>query len=532
MNDVARQELGWVRLSRRLTDTVARAAMFAGEQQHGEVTLDHLVLALVDDTDAARVLEANGVNVARFRDFTARYLAAVESIPAVETPMPDAAMHRIFDVSSAAAQSSNRDEIDGALVVAAIIGEGTSNAALMLRQHGLRLDDEVSEADPRDLEASSEAPFAAHGAELPASATREDLSDVHALLSQPIVSRREAITAPQPPRASSPATPYQTVPALETPTLTRTRLRQPAPRRQVNGSGHSAAQPTPKAVIQPNIAPPNGPAGPAVDASVRSVGSAPASVAAVTPPPVRATADAPVAPPPRPFPSPPFPETPTSKPTSRSGMGDAPSRISPPPAPSVSGEVDDWDGADDPVSTVDGVVQLEDNILTEIIPSKVRLGVTERVEIRVMNADIDELTGQFEGRDLAISGASLVSRSLSLRLRSPSGSFTIEPRSPEVQWFEPNAAPADDDSTSWRWQITATKSGVGRLQLFATARIVTRDGVVLQTALPEQMVEVRIVRGVGAVMQRLFALGLFFAGGLVLGLAARPAYRFLLPFIE
>ncbi|MEL7544022.1 MAG: Clp protease N-terminal domain-containing protein [Pseudomonadota bacterium] len=523
MSDVARQELGWVRLSRRLSDTVLRAEMFAGEQQHGELTLDHLVLALVDDTDAARVLEANGVDVVRFRDFAARYIAAVESGPAATLPRADAAMHRIFDVSSAAAQSSGRDEIDGALVVAAIIGEGTSNAAIMLRQHGLRLDD-----DPGDgaIEAKADARAPAFGEQPTAvvAAGGEDLSDIHALLAKPIVSPSEAITAPQPTQTSNGALPYQSVPAPETPTLTRTRLRQPAPRGHSHNGAPSTQSPPPKAVIQPHLVPSHGlPTPPGAPAPVAAPTQATAAAQ------VAATSDAAGAATPQPTRVPPPP--PPSRPATAGRVGPGP-RPAPGVTPPRSAAEDDWDGADDPVSTIDGVVQLEDNILTEIIPSKMRLGMMERVEIRVMNADIDELTGQFEGRDLAISAASLVSRSLSLRLRSPSGSFTIEPRSPEVQWFEPDAAPADDDSTSWRWQIAATKSGFGRLQLFATARIVTRDGTVLQTALPEQMVDVRIVRGVGTVMRRLLALGLLFGGGLVLGLAARPAYRFILPFIE
>ena len=142
------QNLGWIPPSRRLHDTLQRADDLAREHNHRELMLEHVVLGLTDDTDAARVLEANGVVVPRFRDYVARYVAAVDyRWPPNEPglPVPDDILKRIFDVASAAAESSGRGEVDGALIVAAIIGEGTSNAAAMLNLHGLNVDEDDHE---------------------------------------------------------------------------------------------------------------------------------------------------------------------------------------------------------------------------------------------------------------------------------------------------------------------------------------------------------------------------------------------------
>ena len=58
-------------LSRNLEQTLHRALGLANERRHEYATLEHLLLALADDTDAATVLRACGVDVDKLkRDLT------------------------------------------------------------------------------------------------------------------------------------------------------------------------------------------------------------------------------------------------------------------------------------------------------------------------------------------------------------------------------------------------------------------------------------------------------------------------------
>jgi len=51
--------------SRNLADTLARAADYATQQAHPEVTLEHLLLALTEDPDAVSVLTLSKIEIAQ-----------------------------------------------------------------------------------------------------------------------------------------------------------------------------------------------------------------------------------------------------------------------------------------------------------------------------------------------------------------------------------------------------------------------------------------------------------------------------------
>lgn len=54
-------------LSRNLEQTLHRALILAGDRHHEYATLEHLLLALVDDSDAVTVFRACGVDLERLR---------------------------------------------------------------------------------------------------------------------------------------------------------------------------------------------------------------------------------------------------------------------------------------------------------------------------------------------------------------------------------------------------------------------------------------------------------------------------------
>ncbi len=117
-------------LSRNLEQTLHRALSLAGERRHEYATLEHLLLGLVDDGDAATVLRACGVDLDKIRaDLTA------------SEPKPTAACLRVGQRAAIHVQSSGRDEVTGANVLVALFSERESHAVYFLQlQDMTRLD--------------------------------------------------------------------------------------------------------------------------------------------------------------------------------------------------------------------------------------------------------------------------------------------------------------------------------------------------------------------------------------------------------
>ena len=85
-----------------------------------------------------------------------------------------------------------------------------------------------------------------------------------------------------------------------------------------------------------------------------------------------------------------------------------------------------------------------------------------------------------------------ITKAMSVRLRAPDGGFFIETSSPETQWIENVHGLMTDDYASWRWTVTPRTSGRKRLQLIISARTVGTDGLTAETALPDQVVEIKV----------------------------------------
>jgi neural Wiskott-Aldrich syndrome protein len=73
-----------------------------------------------------------------------------------------------------------------------------------------------------------------------------------------------------------------------------------------------------------------------------------------------------------------------------------------------------------------------------------------------------------------------------------------------------------NDGAVWRWQATPQTSGRKKLQLVISARTVGGDGVVAETALPDQSVTVKVGGNRGrVVLQILGYVGLMLLGALI-----------------
>jgi ATP-dependent Clp protease ATP-binding subunit ClpA len=131
-------------LSRNLEQTLHRALGLANDRRHEYATLEHLLLALADDTDAATVLRACGVDNDKLKrdlaEFLDKDLAGLVSDRAGDAK-PTAGFQRVVQRAAIHVQSSGRDEVTGANVLVALFSERESHAVYFLQlQDMTRLD--------------------------------------------------------------------------------------------------------------------------------------------------------------------------------------------------------------------------------------------------------------------------------------------------------------------------------------------------------------------------------------------------------
>ena len=127
-----------------MKQTLHRALSLASERRHGYATLEHLLLGLTDDTDAATVLRACGVDLDKLRtdltEFLDKDLAGLATDRPGD-PKPTAGFQRVVQRAAIHVQSSGRDEVTGANVLVALFSERESHAVYFLQTQDMtRLD--------------------------------------------------------------------------------------------------------------------------------------------------------------------------------------------------------------------------------------------------------------------------------------------------------------------------------------------------------------------------------------------------------
>jgi hypothetical protein len=154
--------------------------------------------------------------------------------------------------------------------------------------------------------------------------------------------------------------------------------------------------------------------------------------------------------------------------------------------------------------------------LVENIPRRMRAGLPVVVEARIARSDVKALADGLQGGGAAYRHEVLVTKAMSVRLRAPDGGFVIENRSPETQWIENVLGLSADDFASWRWTVTPREPGRRQLQLIVSARTVAPDGLTAETALPDQVIEVKVGINYARTMGRSLSwLAAAVAGGLL-----------------
>ncbi|MCK4713704.1 MAG: AAA family ATPase, partial [Marinosulfonomonas sp.] len=129
-----------------LETALHRALEAPNERSHEYATLEHLLLALIDDRDAAAVMRACTVDVDALRARVAGYLdndlGALVSKDAAEA-QPTTGFQRVIHRAVVHVQSSGREEVTGANVLVAIFAERESHAAYFLQEQEMTRFDAV-----------------------------------------------------------------------------------------------------------------------------------------------------------------------------------------------------------------------------------------------------------------------------------------------------------------------------------------------------------------------------------------------------
>jgi ATP-dependent Clp protease ATP-binding subunit ClpA len=132
--------------SQSLEQALHRALEYANERSHEYATLEHLLLALLDDGDAAGVMRACNVDIEKIRrrvtEFLDEELDMHVSKNAVEAA-PTTAFQRVIHRAVVHVQSSSREEVTGAQVLVALFAERESHAAFFLQEQEMTRFDAV-----------------------------------------------------------------------------------------------------------------------------------------------------------------------------------------------------------------------------------------------------------------------------------------------------------------------------------------------------------------------------------------------------
>jgi ATP-dependent Clp protease ATP-binding subunit ClpA len=134
--------------STTLEQAIHGALALANDRKHELATLEHLLLSLIDEPDAARVMRACSVNLDDLRkdleDFIDDDLATLITDVEGSEAVPTAAFQRVIQRAAIHVQSSGRSEVTGANVLVAIFAERESNAAYFLQEQEMTRYDAVN----------------------------------------------------------------------------------------------------------------------------------------------------------------------------------------------------------------------------------------------------------------------------------------------------------------------------------------------------------------------------------------------------
>ena len=131
-------------IAQELEVSLHMAFMDARQKRHELITVEHLLLAMLDNPSAAEVLKACGSTIDVLRNELTQYIddhtPTISGEDEVDT-QPTLGFQRVIQRAMLHVQSSGKKEVNGANVLVAIYGEKDSHAVYFLHQQGItRLD--------------------------------------------------------------------------------------------------------------------------------------------------------------------------------------------------------------------------------------------------------------------------------------------------------------------------------------------------------------------------------------------------------
>ena len=415
-----------------LDHTLRRARTAAEQRSHRYVTLEHLLLALLDDPDAAKLLQVTGADVAAIRSIAAdavnNRMASLVG-PGGRQPSFSYSFASLFQCANENAKGLRRREIDGASALIAIAKDAESNASVILAANGFNPEAALklmktpppAQRAPQPVAKPARSPSISEPPRAPSAALRANLTardasmedmmaSVRTILESEELKEREHLQRMAPARCPEP----------------------PVKRNGLNG-GQAAGR------VEPGIGP-----------------SKPAK---------RHPHDAPrmngfsKAPPPA------FDGKNTPKTQKRAALARS----------AAQGRA--------------GHVALLAKIL-ENIPRKARAGVPQKARISISKEEAGLIFGQLSRRLQQAAATEAACRAVTVRLTAPEGAFFIEALTHETQWLP--CRPAGEASGNWAWRAVPAAPGSHGLKVSISARDLDASGPGAMIALPDQTIKVRV----------------------------------------
>src|SRR5476649_692327 len=151
-------------LDKELEYTLNAAFKEARAKRHEFVTVEHLLLALLDNSSALEVLKACGANINRLRSNLMEFIDRTTPVIPLNIhdrdTQPTLGFQRVIQRAVFQMQSSGKTEVAGANILAAIFSEQESQSVYFIRQENISRLDVIN--------------FIAHGTAKPKTQARED----------------------------------------------------------------------------------------------------------------------------------------------------------------------------------------------------------------------------------------------------------------------------------------------------------------------------------------------------------------------
>ncbi len=505
MND---RSAGYAELPRTayLDHTLRRARNAAEQRSHRYVTLDHLLLALLDDPDAGKLLQAVGADVAVIQSTIANTvnnkMAALVD-PSGRPPSFSYKFDTIFAGASEDAMRAGRRHIDGALALIAVAKDPECIASAILAGNGFPVPAALNALGAASAPQPSYSPSQTS---LPPPPRNE-----MALTSKPEPQRR----APQPAGGGGFKPGADTGENLVEDMLATVRNILDAEERPPSPvSPALALQPPPPRGGQPRLEP-------QLRAEVdrqrstlelRSSQAPSQGQERINPAPR-------LQPPPRP--AIPQPERRGAALNHAAGFSEpqpASFDLELPAAPAGKKRKASNPAARAPGEPAGFLVKLLENI-----PRKTRLARGEIVQIRLSKEEAAHLFARVPRRGAHGQGGEALPacRAVTIKLSAPEGGFFIETAAPETQWILNRQAGAGEEAFgTWAWAVVPNETGWQILSVSIFARDLDANGVSSDVRLPDQAIEVRVRGNFGRLFWGVFRALLLLAAGSALPVGA------------